>query len=117
MILIRSAPGILAALILPALLVGCNPRDKENLSSDTKELAQHAKQALGSATLAAKVNTALSLRKGVDMSGLKIEAEDGVVTLNGTVRDKNEHRLVVATVENTRGVDKVIDKLTLRPKP
>lgn len=96
-------------------LSGCNPRDASNLSQDTKQIAQHTGEAVGSATLAAKVNTVLSLRKGVDMSGLHVDAQDGVVTLGGTVRNAEERTRIVDTVQNTRGVDKVINNLKVKP--
>lgn len=93
------------------LLAGCNPRDAGNLTRDARDLTQHTGQALGSATLAAKVNTVLSLRKGVDMSGLHVDAQDGVVTVSGHVRNAEERTRVLATIMNTRGVEKVINKL------
>ena len=105
-----------AALLASALgLAGCNPQDAQNLSVDTRHIAQDTGQALGNAKLAASVNTVLALRKGVDMSGLHIDAKDGVVTVGGHVRNTAEHQRVLATVENTRGVNKVIDHLHAQP--
>ena len=81
---------------------------------DARTLAQHSGQALGSASLAAKVNTVLSLRKGVDMSGLHVEAQDGVVTLSGHVRNAEERRRVVQTVDGIRGVDRIVNNLRVQ---
>jgi osmotically-inducible protein OsmY len=106
---------ILSALCGSALLIGCNPQDAQNLTQDTRQLAEHTGQALGSASLAAKVNTVLSIRKGVDMSGLHVEAKGGVVTLGGHVRNAEERRRIVDTVEGIRGVDKVVDNLHIQP--
>lgn len=103
------------ALALLIGLCGCNPQDAKNLSQDTAHLAKDTGQALGSATLAGKVNGVLSLRKGVDMSGLHVDAKDGVVTLSGHVRNTEERRRVVETVNEIRGVDKVIDNLHVAP--
>src|SRR5438132_266910 len=108
-------------LITPRLLLlipfvgGCNTRDAGNLAQDARSLSQHTGQAIGSASLAAKVNTVLSLRKGVDMSGLHVEAQDGVVTVSGHVRNVEERKRVVETINNTRGVEKVINKLRIAP--
>lgn len=96
-----------------ALLAGCNARDAGNLSRDTSELVKHTAEAAGSVSVAARVNTVLSLRKGVSMSGLHIEADGGVVTVSGSVRDAAEKQRVLATVEATRGVERVVDKLRI----
>jgi len=98
------------------LLAGCNPQDAKNLGQDTATLAKDTTQALGSATLASKVNTVLALRKGVDMSGLHIDAQDGTVTIGGHVRNSEEKKRVLDTVDGIRGVDKIVSK-DLRVQP
>ena len=100
-------------LLMGALLLfaGCNPGDARELTEDTKKLAGTAGKAAGNASVAARVNTVLSLRKGVDMSGLHIEAEGGTVTVGGHVRNAEEKARVLETVDGIRGVEKVIDKL------
>jgi hyperosmotically inducible periplasmic protein len=107
---------IVAAAVAAALaaLCGCNPEDAGNLGRDIRSTAGHSAVALGNAKVAGSVNTVLTLRKGVDMSGLHVEAKDGVVTLGGHVRDEAEHRRVVETVRNTRGVERVIDQLRVQ---
>ena len=92
-------------------IVGCDPKNTEDLTRDTAHIAQDASAAMASATQAGKVRAVLSLRKGVELSGISIDAKDGVVTLSGTVRDHAEHRRIVDTVNQIRGVDKVEDKL------
>ncbi|HEV2472788.1 MAG TPA: BON domain-containing protein [Chthonomonadales bacterium] len=98
-------------VLLPLLVAGCNPQDAGNLAGDTRKIAVDAGQALGSGKLAGQVNLVLALRKGVDMSGLHIDALDGVVTVSGHVRNQAERRRVIDTIQNTRGVDRVINKL------
>src|SRR4051812_12815135 len=96
-------------LVVAALaLAGCNSQDASNLKNDTQQLAQHAGQAVSGVTLAAKVNSVLAMRKGVDMSGMHVEAKDGVVTLSGHARDEEERARVIETVNGIRGVDRVI---------
>src|SRR5689334_21781143 len=92
-------------LVTIFFLAGCNPQDAQNLTQDTRQLAQHTGQALGSASLAAKVNSALAMRKGVDMSGLHVDVQGGTVTLGGHVRNREERTRIVDTVEGVRGVD------------
>lgn len=105
-------PHFLALLGLSVIvLAGCNSQDASNLGKDTKQMASDAGHAFGGTALAAKVNTSLSLHKGIDMSGLHIEAQDSTVTVGGHVRDKHEHQVVISTVKDTTGVDHVIDKL------
>ncbi|HEY0866762.1 MAG TPA: BON domain-containing protein [Fimbriimonas sp.] len=105
-------------IVLMAILFvfGCNPRDAGNISRDAGNLAKSTAQAAGSAQLAARVNSVLVQRKGIDMSGLHIEAQDGVVTVGGHVRNAEEKRRVLDTVEGVRGVDRVVDKLRIEPK-
>lgn len=100
-----------SVLFICVAVVGCNPRDAQNLAVDTKRMATDTGQALGSGKLAGQVNLVLALRKGVDMSGIHIDAQDGVVTLSGHVRNAAERKRVVETVQNTRGVDRVVNKL------
>jgi len=111
----KGVVGGLAALTLVSFAYGCNPQDAQQLSQDTRHLAEDTGHALGSATLASKVETVLSLRKGVDMSGLHIDTKDGVVTLSGHVRNQEERTRVVNTVNGIRGVDQVVDNLRIAP--
>ena len=108
--------GPIGALLMMGLLAGCNPQDAKNLGQDTATLAKDTTQALGSATLASKVNTVLALRKGVDMSGLHIDAQDGTVTIGGHVRNSEEKKRILDTVDGIRGVDKIVSK-DLRVQP
>ena len=57
-----------------------------------------------------------SSKKGVDMSGMHIEASGGKVMLSGHVRNKEERQRVVETVDGIRGVDTVEAK-DLRVQP
>jgi osmotically-inducible protein OsmY len=50
--------------------------------------------------------------KGLDIN---VETNEGVVTLNGTVRSEAERRQAVALARNTEGVREVVDRLQLTP--
>ena len=80
--------------LVAAALVGCNANDAKELSQDAGKLAKTATKAVGNGQLAARVNVALANRKGVDMSGLHIEAENGIVTVGGHVRNAEEKKRV-----------------------
>jgi len=100
---------------LALLIAGCNPTDAKDISQDAGKLAESAGRSAANASVAVKVNTALGLRKSVDMSGLHVEAEGGTVTIGGHVKSKKEKALVLEIARDTRGVDKVIDNLRVEP--
>jgi osmotically-inducible protein OsmY len=99
----------LLGLVAAVVSVGCNKEDADKISTDAKNVASDAGQAIGGLTLEGKVQTALRLRKDVDVSTLHIQAKDGVVTITGHVKSPEERSSVYAVVSNTVGVDKVID--------
>ncbi|HVT14375.1 MAG TPA: BON domain-containing protein [Fimbriimonadaceae bacterium] len=94
-------------LLCAVALVGCNSQDADNLSKDAKNLASDVGQSIGGMTLAGKVNTALALRKDVDIKTLHVEAKDGQVTVTGHVKTSDEKGRVFDVVNNTVGVEKV----------
>jgi hypothetical protein len=96
------------------MLLGCNSEDAQHLTSDAKNLAEHSAKAIGGMTLAGKVNMALALHKDVDMTGLHVEAKDGVVKVGGHVDTAKEKATVLQVVEGTKGVDKVVDDLRVQ---
>jgi hyperosmotically inducible protein len=110
----RRKTGLLLGAGLAACLGGCNPEDAGSLARDTQQLAKTTGTALGNAGLQSKVVAKLSATKGVSMKGLHIETKDRVVTVSGHVRNAAERKRVVAEIEETSGVDKVIDKLRIQ---
>lgn len=108
---------MLALVLGGLLLVGCNATDSQELTEDVGKVAETATRSLANASLAVKVNTHLSLRKGVDMSGLRVESEGGTVTVSGHVHTPQEKSLVLTIARETRGVERVVDKLRVEPKP
>lgn len=104
---------LLAGAALTALwLTGCNSEDAANLRHDTQKLGQDIGPAVAGAGLVAKVTTALSLHKGVDQSGLHLEANGSTITVSGHVKDEHAKQTVLNVIKETTGVDKVVsDKL------
>lgn len=104
-----------AALILALSLVGCNAADQADLKKDASKLAESGTRSLGNAGLAAKVNTVLNLRKGVDTGTFSVESEAGTITLKGTIPTPKAKKLVLELVRETKGVEKIVDKLVVKP--
>ena len=102
-------------LFLLAALAGCNAADQADLKKDASKLAESGTRSLGNAGLAAKVNTVLSLRKGMDTSTFSVESENETITLKGSVSTLKAKKLVIELVRETKGVEKIIDKLSVKP--
>lgn len=102
-------------LVVVLVLGGCNATDAADLKGDAGKLAESAARSAVNASVVAKVNTALSLRKGVHMEGLHIEGEAGTITVGGHVRTAAEKKLVLEIARETRGVEKLVDKLRVEP--
>lgn len=105
----------LLALIGVLLVSGCNSNDATNLKQDASQLGKTATRAAANATVAGKVNMALSLRKGVSIKNLHIEAEGNVVTIGGHVNSALEKQTVLDVANNTVGVDRVVDQIRVEP--
>ena len=107
--------SIIAAAGLAALvcLGGCSSQDANNLKQDTQQLGHDIAPIPGNAALVTKVMAHLALQKGVDTGRLHVEAENKVVTVSGHVRDAGMRDRVIQAVQETSGVDKVVDKLQL----
>jgi len=107
-------------LLLVGAAIGCNSTDATDLKRDATQLGQTAQRAATNATVAGKVNAALALRKGVDMKGLHVSAEGGVVTIGGHVGSAQEKKTVLDVANNTVGVERVIDQINIaeqKPAP
>jgi osmotically-inducible protein OsmY len=65
--------------------------------------------------LTAKVQSKYFLDDEVKGLDINVETNEGVVTLNGTVRNEAERRQAVALARNTEGVREVVDRLQLTP--
>ena len=103
---LHSALFACVGLSISVLLSGCNPEDARNIAQDTGKIAKDAGKAAGNAQLNDRVYATLVQRKGVDVSGLHLDTQGGVITISGHVHDANEKKIVKETVEGIRGVDK-----------
>jgi osmotically-inducible protein OsmY len=96
-------------------LVGCNASDQADLKKDATKLAESSTRSLANAGLAAKVNTVLNLRKGLDASTFSVESEAGTITLKGTIPTTKAKKLILELVRETKGVERVVDKTIIKP--
>jgi osmotically-inducible protein OsmY len=96
-------------------LVGCNAADQADLKKDATKLAESSTRSLANAGLAAKVNTVLNLRKGLDASTFSVESEAGTITLKGTIPTTKAKKLILELVRETKGVERVVYKTVIKP--
>ena len=101
-------PLLLVPILL--LMIGCNARDAKDLAQDAGKLGKTVVRSGTNAQLAGRVNAQLAQTKGISMDGLKVEAESGVVTLGGTIRNEAERNKILRAVKDIRGVDKVVNR-------
>ena len=96
-------------------VVGCNAADQADLKKDATKLAESSTRSLANAGLAAKVNTVLNLRKGLDASTFSVESEAGTITLKGTIPTTKAKKLILELVRETKGVERVVYKTVIKP--
>lgn len=65
----------------------------------------------GDLALAAHATAALAAQIGVNATGVRVSADDGVVTLNGKVSSESLKTTALDTVRHISGVKRVVDKL------
>jgi hyperosmotically inducible periplasmic protein len=113
--------SVAAILLALAIGGGCTKAEKtqarddaQNLGDKVQTAAASAKQAVGDTALAAKVKTALGMRKGIEASDIDVDAKDGAVTLKGDVDSQSQADLAVEVAEGTEGVRLVTNQLMVR---
>jgi hyperosmotically inducible protein len=73
-----------------------------------------AAMAIDDATLTAKVKAALIAEPGLKTTQIKVETQDGVVTLAGNVESQSMSERAVQLANGTTGVRQVVDKLVVK---
>ncbi len=94
-------------------MVGCNPQDAANMQRDTSRIAHDTTVAAANGQLVARVGTVLSLLKGVDMSGIHLEAKNGVLLLGGHVQSAHQKAFMEQIALEVRGVSSVVNQLRI----
>jgi osmotically-inducible protein OsmY len=66
-------------------------------------------------TLAGKVSAAIAGQAGINVFHVKVDARDGVVSIDGTVPSNSIARTIVDTARGVDGVKRVVGRITVRP--
>jgi osmotically-inducible protein OsmY len=97
---------------------------KDKVSEGAKRTAHKAEKAAEEAGemitdgwITSKVKTQFMAADGIHASAINVDTTDHVVTLRGHVRSEAERRKAVKLARETRGVDRVIDQLTIVQPP
>src|SRR5262245_2743303 len=83
--------------------------DLENAAKAVRETSQDA-------ILTAKVKTALALSKSASAFDVKVESDEGVVTLTGSLPSDQDKEAVLKLARDTDGVASVVDRIIVDPK-
>lgn len=77
-------------------------------------VAAKAQDALGEASLTAKIKSKMALDDLVRARGIDLHTNNGVVTLTGVVGSEAERQRAVQLARETNGITSVIDRLQVR---
>ncbi len=105
--LILSLDGVSA--VDNKLTVVKNMKVKEDTSDDDDSIESD----LTDAKITTVLTTRFLFNSEVGGTDIDVDTDNGVVTLNGTVESEAEKQLAVSIAKNAKGVQKVIDKLTI----
>ncbi len=97
-----------------------SPKDKtvaagEKSKDKTKSAAKSAETALSDSEITASVKTKLLADKTVGGLKIDVDTDHGVVTLTGPVTSATEKSTALRLAKETKGVKKVVSKLTVEP--
>jgi len=102
--------------VMVAMATGAAAQTASEAKAQTKSAAKSTANALTDAEITAAVKTKLLADK--DVGGLKIDVDTshGVVTLTGPVSTAAERSTALKLARQTKGVTKVVSKLTTEKK-
>jgi hyperosmotically inducible periplasmic protein len=101
-----TAVLLATAMIAPVLSTGCG-------ASATNRAATSA--ALDDATISTRVKTALLNAPDISPTKVDVETSQGVVTLSGSVKSKEEEQKAIETARRVNGVRDVKSALQIQP--
>jgi len=112
---------LLAALLIsPVAFMGLGCTASKNtgtaVAHGTKEAAQQADATVTDASITAAVKMKFADDPDVSASKIDVDTKDGMVTLNGTVKDSTEERKAVDLAKSVDGVKGVKSNLKMAPK-
>jgi hyperosmotically inducible periplasmic protein len=101
-----TAVFLVTVTIAPVLTTGCG-------ATATNRAATSA--ALDDATISTRVKTALLNAPGISPTKVDVATTQGVVTLSGSVKSKDEEQKAIATARGVNGVRDVKSSLQIQP--
>jgi osmotically-inducible protein OsmY len=81
--------------------------EKKSLS----EILEVGKETVADKSLELKVTSQISFNKNLKDSDIKVEAEEGIITLTGTVNSSKKAVLAAQIADSVDGVERVINKI------
>lgn len=111
----KSVTTILLAVLCIVLVVGGVLLYQRDGGSSLWDTMRSVKETSQDAATTSKVKTALMLSKHVSAFDVKVTTNGGAVTLSGEVPAEATRRLAVTIAQDTSGVTRVQDNLTLNP--
>jgi hyperosmotically inducible periplasmic protein len=82
---------------------------------DLEEAAQAVRDTSEDAFLTAKVKTALALSKSASAFDIKVESDNGVVTLSGALPSSDDKAAILEVARGTDGVLSIVDRIQVDP--
>jgi hyperosmotically inducible protein len=79
----------------------------------TEKVVDEAGEMVSDGWITSKIKAQLMAADGVHASAINVDTSDHVVTLRGQVRSEGERRKAEKLARETKGVDKVVDQLTI----
>jgi osmotically-inducible protein OsmY len=89
---------------------------KQRSASGDLEVAQKAfQEKLSEVKVTASVMAALSMNKNFKFFDVKVKTDEGIVTLSGALPNKKLKQLALDIASNVRGVERVVDNISINP--
>ena len=79
----------------------------------TKEAVSKTGEVITDGWISTRIKTKFMGDEGLRASDIKVNTDDHVVTLSGTVADASAHAKAIAMAEDVEGVKRVVDKLAV----
>ena len=100
---------VVGASMMGLIALGCGSKPAE-----TTEEKRTATVVVQDAAITASVKMALAVKRGVPATEIKVDTDQGVVTLRGQVESQAERQLAVMVARNVGGVRDVVNDIMVR---
>lgn len=111
-----AATALIVAITATPILVNAAGGDADTPSSTGRTTAPRDTAATTDRTITTAVKAKLATLPGADASRIDVKTVDGVVRLEGNVRDESQRAAVLKAAKDTSGVTAVSDELRVAGK-